>query len=341
MEQDNKINNPTTENTDNNNGILYDEMEAVFKSKAEEEAKAKAEEEAKTEADFLSEILDAASDNVTGNNPQEIPEQSAVNQSSEDGQKQSSERVKKTRKKKKKRKKNPNWLARIFVAAICLAIVFAILHIDYFTVTEVNVTGNDYLTEKQVLKGSKVKTGNNIFDIHIFIEKKKIGENPYVETVKIRRQLPNVINVEVTEPVGMAQFMMGNKYVVTDNTGKVLQVAGTQQRIPLITGIKLKSAEVGSQAVLMGKQDKIFSQALEIVRTADENDMFFKSLEVNNGRVTAYIFDKLKVQGSVVNIIDSLETGTLRTVVYDLYQKDKKKGTINVSADNYCSFTTK
>ncbi|MBQ0078915.1 MAG: FtsQ-type POTRA domain-containing protein [Eubacterium sp.] len=324
MEKDNRIDNPTTENNE-----IHEIHETPVNPKQEEQV-LQGESELQAEPAYMDPetVYETAAEPAS----EELPETAKP---------QSRKVVKK--KKKKKRKKNPNWLARLFVLAIFIAIVIAVLHIDYFTVDEINVTGNDYLTEKQVLKGSKIKTGENIFDIHIMIEKSKLSKNPYIDDIKIHRKLPNIINVEVTEPVGMAQFQVGTskKYAVTDNEGTVLEVATTQRQIVLISGIVVNEAEVGSKIGLRKGQDKVFDQMMELVRVTDENDMFFKKIEVADGRVTAYVFDGLKAKGTIRNVTDSLESGTLRTVVYDLYQKDVKKGTINVSADNYCSFTKK
>ncbi|MBQ8151541.1 MAG: FtsQ-type POTRA domain-containing protein [Firmicutes bacterium] len=244
---------------------------------------------------------------------------------------------KKGRKKRKKRKKSKNYLLRIVIALGLVVAAFAVLHIDYFTVKEVNVSGNDYLTDAQVLKGTELKKGNNIFDVHLIFEKGKIKENLYIQDVKLSRKLPNIINVTVNERVGLAQFTMGEKYVVTDNEGTVIEVAKERREITLVKGLEAINAQKGQKVKF--KDDKGYDKIMELLAATSEGDMFFKSLELKDGRVKATVYSKIKVEGAYSNVIESLGSGALKTVVYDLYQKGKKKGTIIVSGDNYCSFT--
>lgn len=246
-------------------------------------------------------------------------------------------RVKTKRKKRKKRKKNKNYLLRIFIALCVLAAIICILHVDYFTIDKVTVEGTDYLSATEVLKDTNIKTGTNIWDVHGIIAKHKIKENEYVDKVKIKRKLPNEIFITITEKTGLAQFQMGKKYIVTDNDGKVIEIAKDQRRVTLVEGFDVKKAELNKKITLAS--DKSYDKVMKLLAKTSDGDMFFKKLSISNGRVTAYIYDKLKVKGSYSNVIDSLKSGTLKTVVYNLYQKGKTKGTINVSGDNYCSFT--
>ena len=89
------------------------------------------------------------------------------------------------------------------------------------------------------------------------------------------------------------------------------------------------------------KETVVLEKALDLIVTADENDMYFKKIVIDGKNVEAYIFDSLVCKGKYKNIVSCLESGTLKSVVYDLYQKDKETGTITVSSNNYCFFTPK
>ena len=60
---------------------------------------------------------------------------------------------------------------------------------------------------------------------------------------------------------------------------------------------------------------------------------------VEDDKTRAYIYDKLVCKGKYNDVIRSIETGELKLVVYDLYQKGIEKGVINIGSNNYCSFT--
>ena len=135
----------------------------------------------------------------------------------------------------------------------------------------------------------------------------------------------------------MAQFKHGTKYVVTDNDGNALEVVKNPRNITLVNGVSLKSVTAGKKVEASGNAD--LDKVYKLLAAMDDGDLYFKSVTLENGRVTAYIYDELKVVGSYGNLMDSIKSETLKTVVYDLYQKGKNKGTIKVSGGNYCSFT--
>ena len=268
---------------------------------------------------------------------EEKPEKPEKPEKAEEPEKPKAKNAGRSHKKRKKRKKSKNYLLRILIVMGLIAALFAVMHLDYFTVTKVTVTGNDLLSKEEILKGTEIKKGENIFDIHFFMEKGKIKENLYVQDVKLSRKLPDKIIVTVTERSGLAQIKGGEKFTVVDNSGRVIDVSKEQKEIPLLFGFEPIDSQRGNKIKL--RDDKGFDKALALIASLDENDMFLKSIEITDGRVKATVFGKLKVKGSYDNVMDAIESGTLKTVVYDLYQKGKKKGTIIVSGDNYCSFT--
>ena len=244
---------------------------------------------------------------------------------------------KEAKKKRKKRKKSKNYLLRILIAMGLIAALIVVMHLDYFNVQKVTVTGNDLVSEKQILEGTNIKKGENIFDIHFFLEKRKIMENLYIEDVQFKRDLPDKVIVTVSERRGLAQLHSGNSFTVIDNDGRVIEVSKEQREITTIEGFETIDAQKGSRVKL--RDEEGFDKTMELLAAVDDNDMFFKKVAVKDGRVAATIYAKIKVSGSYANVMDAIESGTLKTVVYDIYQKGKKKGTIIVSGDNYCSFT--
>lgn len=243
----------------------------------------------------------------------------------------------KGKKRRKKRKKSKNYILRILIALAIVTAVICVLHVDYFKVSEVTVSGNEYMTEEQVLSGTKIRTGRNIFDTHILIEKHRIKKKKYVDDVKISREYPDKIKVQITEKKGLAQFAHGKKYVVTDNNGKTIEITKDMRNITLVNGINLKSVTEGMKVESADANG--LKKIYKLLAAMDKGDLYFKSVSMSRSRVTAYIYDNLKVTGSYDNVMAAIENNTLKTVVYDLYQKGKNKGTIKVSGGDYCSFT--
>lgn len=239
-------------------------------------------------------------------------------------------------KKKKKRRKKRYLLKFILLVIICVGIYFA-LHIDFFSVDGIAVIGNKEISDDEIIKQSGLETGTNIFDVHPWLVERKIKKNLYVESVDVSRKLPDKIEIHVVERGGKAQFVMGKKYVITDNSGMVIEVAGEMKKIPIVENVTVEEAETGEDIAV--KEKEVLRKALKLIKATEDNDLYFKKVKINGNSVEVYIYDSLVCRGDYDNVMDSIESGAVRAVVYDLYQKGVESGIINVSSNNYCSFT--
>ena len=239
----------------------------------------------------------------------------------------------------KKHKKKRYLLKFIIFVLVCAAIYFA-AHIPYFDVNGIAVMGNQEITDEEVIKASGVKAGESIFNAEpLWVAHKIKKNNLYVDTAKVRRKFPNKVTITITEKSAMAQLRMGQNYVVTDIDGTVIEVAKEEKKATLIDNVEVKSAQ--RKELVQVKEQDVLNKALDLITAADENDMYFKRVNIKDSNVEAYIFDDLVCKGKYKNLMSCLKSGTLKSVVYDLYQKDEEKGTITISKNNYCFFTPK
>ncbi len=241
---------------------------------------------------------------------------------------------------KRRKHKKKRYLLRLLILAIACGIAVGIMHLPYFNVQKIVVNGNQEITDEEVIKLSGVKTGQSIFDVHpLWVNHKVKTKNLYVEKVTVDRKFPKKVTLTIKEKRAMAQIQKGNKYVVMDIDGTVIEVAKEEKRATLIENVHVKTATRKDPVEV--KETVVLEKALDLIVTADENDMYFKKIVIDGKNVEAYIFDSLVCKGKYKNLVSCLESGTLKSVVYDLYQKDKETGTITVSSNNYCFFTPK
>lgn len=239
--------------------------------------------------------------------------------------------------KKKKRRRKKNYLLRfIILIAICVGIYFA-LHIDYFTVNGIAVVGNKEISDEAIIELSELETGMNLFDVHPWFVERKIKKNLYVESVDVDRKLPNKIEIRITERSGKAQFVMDKKYVITDNEGMVLEIADEEREVTLVEGVTVEEAELKKTVKI--KETSTYDKIMDLIEATEQNDLYFKKIELDGGNVKAYVYDKLVCKGQYDNMMQVIKSDALKAVIYDLYQKDVESGTVNVGSNNYCSFT--
>lgn len=244
-------------------------------------------------------------------------------------------RTEKMTKKKKRHKKN-YLLRAILLIAVCVGLYFA-LHIDYFTINGIAVVGNKEISDEEIVALSEVKTGENLFDVHPWFVQRKIKKNLYVESVDVDRKLPNKVEIHVTERGGKAQFIMGKKYVVTDNEGMVLEIAKEERKVTLVENVTLEEAELKDDVKV--KETSVYDKSMKMIQVMEDNDLYFKKIKISGSNVEAYVYDTLVCKGRYDNVMTAIKSDALKAVIYDLYQKGKESGVINIGSNNYCSFT--
>lgn len=124
------------------------------------------------------------------------------------------------------------------VVAIVVALVFGIS--IFFKVDTVTVSGADKYTPYMVQEASGIKTGDNLLTLDkVRASGKIIAALPYVETVRIGIQLPNTVNIEITE--------MDVVYSVKDTAGAWWLITSDGRVV-----VKADSATAGSHTQILG-----------------------------------------------------------------------------------------
>lgn len=242
--------------------------------------------------------------------------------------------------KKKKRKKKRYLLRLVIIIAACIGLHF-VLHIDYFTIDGITVAGNKAISDEEITKLSEIKVGDNIFDAHPVFAQRRIKKNLYIEDVDVKRLLPNMIEIVVDERSGKAQLAMDKKFVIVDEEGRVLEIAKEEQKVTSIADVEVKKAKADKELEVDEKDEDVYNKALALINAAEAGDLYFKKIVIQGNAVEAYIYDTLVCKGKYSDVMKCIENGALKATVFDLYQKDREKGVINIGSNNYCSFTPK
>lgn len=239
------------------------------------------------------------------------------------------------RRRKKRRKKR--YLLRLFVILILIGGILFGLSLPYFDIVSIKVVGNKYVKTEEVLRDSKLKVGENIFKNQGRQIKKRMMDNPYFEEIDIDKKLPNEVVINVKERIPMAVLPYGDRYVVLDGNGIVLGLTDKHPKLTEITGTTIKNMEKGKKVI--AKDEKNFDKALDLLEVINKNDLFFKSVRITGTKVECVIYDNLLVKGKYDDLISNIKNGNLSSVLYDLYKKKIKRGTVKIDGEEYCSFT--
>jgi len=137
------------------------------------------------------------------------------------------------------------------IAAIVVSLAIAIefvyetaIKCGYFQIKRIEITGNRIVSQTEIEKALGDVLGNNIFEFDIRQAGKRLEYLPWVSSVKLHRQLPSSLLVDVTERTPLAT-VRARKLWLVDEYGYLLEDFGNvgQNPFPVIYGINTGAME--------------------------------------------------------------------------------------------------
>ena len=131
---------------------------------------------------------------------------------------------------------------------ICTAIAVALTL--FFKVEDITVTGNDRYTQQQIIDASGIETEDNMFLMNKYAVSDQITSTlPYIETVQIRRALPDGLIIAVTECSAPAAVQHGGKAWLLSTQCRIVdsKPAAAATGYAQVLGLTLTEAAVGSE----------------------------------------------------------------------------------------------
>jgi cell division protein FtsQ len=114
-----------------------------------------------------------------------------------------------------------------------------------FGIKSVTVTGNTRLTQGDLVALGGIEMGNNLFSFDTRAAEEGIIKNPWVESAKVTRELPNALKVEIVERKAVALAVLGERLYLVTKEGEPFKEVKPEDPtdLPVVTGIT--AAELG------------------------------------------------------------------------------------------------
>lgn len=173
--------------------------------------------------------------------------------------------VKKERTKKRSHRRIKKGLLFIL---ICAAVIGIVVYSPIFTVREIAVSGNNYLTKNDIAKISGVYLGEPLFQMDTVLVTKRLMKDLRIEEASVRRSLPATLSISIKERAPMATIASDYGYLDLDRQGKVIDSYLTLKKmpIPMITGMTLHDMYIGDDT-----DDKLIKNILFFLQQLDAN----------------------------------------------------------------------
>ena len=148
------------------------------------------------------------------------------------------------------------------LVVVCAAAVLALTL--FFKVESVEVTGNSRYSAQEIQDACGVSLGDNLYLLSKPDMVQRLHQQlPYIDEVRITRQLPNTLCVQVTEFTTVyAVEQEGTVWLLTSG-GKIVETAAERGDVPLIDGCELLapslSGDVSFALELQNRQESLFA----------------------------------------------------------------------------------
>lgn len=229
-----------------------------------------------------------------------------------------------------KKKRHSKFGVWIIITCIFL-LIFYLVDTDIFIVKNIEVTGNYYLSEKDIISLAGISPGQNIFTINLDKIRTNLLENPHIKDIKIRRSLPNSIIIDIDERNVVAAVPYSGVYLQIDEDGVVIEVSKEYQdsSMPILSGLKVKNFYVGKKLDLENISE--FNKSLAILKGLKENKMedLISEVRILDGSISLISSTGLMIDFNVEKNID-YRLSFLKSVLLDLSSKNYKEGHIIV-----------
>ena len=235
-------------------------------------------------------------------------------------------------KQKKKRRKSSIISKIILLFLLIIGVgIFAFIS-PLFNIEKIEVNGNKKIDSSTVISLSGVVTGKNIFQISKKQVIEGVKENPYINSVSIKRKLPGTLLIEVKEREVAYQIKVINSYVYVDYQGYILEVSSKEDKVPIIEGFQTDQDTLLNGKRLSNKDIEILRNILRIMETAKSAEVS-KLISKINVQNNEYILE-MKNEKKLVYIGNATDLTNRMTYVKIIVEKEKgKTGKVFVNGD--------
>lgn len=141
-----------------------------------------------------------------------------------------------------------------------------------FFVKDIQVEGNQFLTEESLLQRVSIDSTQDLFEVQPDIIEEQIKQHyPLVKNVDVVRQLPGSIRIKVEEARPIAKFYYERECFGLDIEGALLSglKPSLLYDLPIITGVRLQKQKNGMLRFAAG-----FSKVIECLQDLQQNNLY-------------------------------------------------------------------
>ena len=263
--------------------------------------------------------------------------ETVIGMTNKNNQKKKQEKQKRMTKKQaqilKKKKKIKTIIKLITLILLIIGgVVFALVS-PIFNINEINVINNEQISTDTIISLSQLQIGQNLFRFNKNKVEKEIKTNPYIESVSIKRKIPNKVEITIEERKKNYNVEFLNGYAYINNQGYILEISEQKLDLPVIQGISTEADQI-----IEG--NRLNTQDLSKLETVIQIMNICKDYELDTKISTIDITDKsdyilyMEEEKKTIHLGDESNLSNKMLYVPAILEENKgKEGIIYVNGD--------
>ena len=236
----------------------------------------------------------------------------------------------KIQKKKKRIKRIIKWTSILLL--VIGSIIFAMVS-PIFNIKEIDVSNNNIIPKDTIISLSGLKTEQNIFRFLKSNVEKSIKENPYIESVKIHRNIPNKVAIEVEERTRSYSLQFLNSYAYINNQGYILEISENNPNMTIIKGFTTKEENIVPGNRLEKEDLEKLETIIKLTTLSKENGLDGKITSIDISDKNEYIV-YIEEEKKTIYLGNNNNLNTKMLYVKKIIEEESgKEGTIYVNGD--------
>jgi len=155
---------------------------------------------------------------------------------------------------------------------------------SYFQIENIEVEGEEKLSDEVILDWAKIPLGKSIFRLNLKAIEKKLESQPKIEKVIIKRLLPSRILIQIKERKPFVYLLYKEMLFEVGKEGVVIGKVEELQDLPVISGVSSLS-----------DKERI-KKGIEVVKFAQNRGVSFAEVNVENPEgIIGYLPKGIKV----------------------------------------------
>jgi cell division protein FtsQ len=259
---------------------------------------------------------------------------------SKNGQAKNKKRISYEEDKKRKQKREKRFriiktiLKLLFIFAIIIGISLFLFVSPVFNIKNIEVNGNSKINVEEIKSLSKLTLEENIFKFSAKQVKAGVKENAYIDTVEVKRKIPNTVQLNVTERKAKYQLEFGNAFAYLDGNGNILEISSENNQMPIIRGYETLQENIKSGNKIVDNDCNKLLTVQEFLKVAEDNGIqnLITIIDISNDE--DYKFE-LPSKGKVAYMGDGKNIGgKILTLKEILTREEGKNGQIFINDSN-------